>query len=81
MGIEIMPHPPYSPDLAPCDFHLFPKVKQELRGRHFQIDKELNNVVMGILNRLSKKGNECFEKWVNRWNNCISSEGEYFESV
>ena len=55
MGIEIMPHPPYSPDHTPCDFHLFPKVKQELRGRHFQSDKELN-VVMRILNRLSKYG-------------------------
>ena len=31
----LLPHPPYSPDLAPCDFYLFPKIKQELSGRSF----------------------------------------------
>jgi hypothetical protein len=32
----IVPHPPYSPDLAPCDFALFPKLKMKLKGRRFQ---------------------------------------------
>ena len=32
MGIKTVPHPPYSPDLAPCDFCLFPKLKETLRG-------------------------------------------------
>jgi histone-lysine N-methyltransferase SETMAR len=32
-GFEILPHPPYSPDLAPSDFYLFPKLKTKLRGR------------------------------------------------
>jgi histone-lysine N-methyltransferase SETMAR len=31
----IVPHPPYSPDLAPCDFALFPKLKMKLKGQHF----------------------------------------------
>ena len=35
MGINLVPHPPYSPDLAPCDIWLFPKLKENLRGcRH-----------------------------------------------
>jgi transposase len=34
-GWEILPHPPYSPDLASSDFHLFPKMKKHLRGQRF----------------------------------------------
>ncbi len=34
--IEIFPHPAYSPDLAPCDFWLFPQLKAVLRGQHFE---------------------------------------------
>lgn len=80
LGVEIMVHPPYSPDLAPCDFHLFPEVKKELRGRRFESDLELNNAVMGILNRLSKNGfSEVYDKWIKRWNKCIQQNGEYFE--
>ena len=34
-NIPVFPHPPYSPDLAPCDFYLFPKLKSKLKGHHF----------------------------------------------
>jgi histone-lysine N-methyltransferase SETMAR len=34
-NIPVLPHPPYSPDLAPCDFCLFPKLKLKLKGHHF----------------------------------------------
>ena len=37
LGIEIMPHPPYSPDLAPCDFYLFPQVKKKFVGAIFEL--------------------------------------------
>ena len=33
--VEVLPHPPYSPDLAPCDFFLFPRIKKELKGKVF----------------------------------------------
>ena len=33
--IPVLPHPPYSPDLAPCDFYLFPKLKSKVKGHHF----------------------------------------------
>jgi hypothetical protein len=35
-NMVIIPHPPYLPDLAPCDFALFPKMKVKLKGRHFE---------------------------------------------
>ena len=34
-NITVLEHPPYSPDLAPCDFYLFPKIKSVLKGTHF----------------------------------------------
>jgi transposase len=34
-NITVMEHPPYSPDLAPCDFYLFPKIKSVLKGTYF----------------------------------------------
>jgi len=34
-NITELEHPPYSPDLAPCDFYLFPKIKSVLKGTHF----------------------------------------------
>jgi hypothetical protein len=35
-NMVIVPHPPYSPDLAPCDFALFAKLKMKLKGQHFE---------------------------------------------
>ena len=32
---EVLSHPPYSPDLAPCDYHFFPHLKRDLKGTHF----------------------------------------------
>ena len=34
-------NPPYSPDLAPSDYHLFPGLKKQLKGRHFSSDAEV----------------------------------------
>ena len=49
-GYELIPHPAYLPDLAPTDFFLFPNLKKDTRGLHFQSDEE---VVMAV------------EEWVN----------------
>jgi len=38
---SVVPHPPYSPDLVPADFFLFPKLKTTLKGRHFQTIEEI----------------------------------------
>jgi len=40
LGFTVLPHPTYSPDLAPGDFHLFPKVKEELRGKTSSLIKK-----------------------------------------
>jgi len=41
LGFQYLDHPPYSPDLAPSDYHLFPGLKKQLKGRHFSSDVEV----------------------------------------
>ena len=39
--IVTMPQPPYSPDVAPADFYLFPKLKTPMKGKHFATIEEI----------------------------------------
>jgi len=79
-GIQIVPHPPYSPDLAPCDFWLFPEIKFPLRGRKFKSNNEVVKAVEAECKRLGKDGLKfVFQKWQERWQKCIATEGGYFE--
>jgi histone-lysine N-methyltransferase SETMAR len=41
LGFQCLDHPPYSPDLAPLDYHLFPGMKKQLKGRHFSSDVDV----------------------------------------
>ncbi|GFR65096.1 histone-lysine N-methyltransferase SETMAR [Elysia marginata] len=38
---ELLEHPRYSPDLAPCDFHLFPKMKEHIRAQRFETEEDI----------------------------------------
>jgi len=72
--------PPYSPDLAPCDFWLFLKLKLPLKGRRFQSAKEIKENATRQLMAIPKKDfSDCFEKWKERWDKCVRSQREYFE--
>ena len=51
MGIKTVPHPPYSPDLAPCDFWLFPK----LRGCRYETIKEMKEAVTKVIDALTQE--------------------------
>ena len=51
MGIKTVPHPPYSPDLAPCDFWLFPK----LRGYRYETIEEKEEAVMKDIDILTQE--------------------------
>jgi len=42
LGFQCLDHPPYSPDLAPLDYHLFPGLKKQLKGHHFSSNMEVN---------------------------------------
>jgi transposase len=76
----VLEHPPYSPDLAPCDFYLFPKIKSVLKGTHFLSVEDVKAITTEILNSLSDNGLQiCFERWLHRMQLCVNSEGNYFE--
>jgi hypothetical protein len=58
------PHPPYSPDLAPCDFFLFPKMKLKLKGHRFDITEEIQAESQRALDSLTENDfQEAFQNW------------------
>ncbi|XP_076182730.1 protein GVQW3-like [Ptiloglossa arizonensis] len=72
--------PPYSPDLAPCDFFLFPKLKRPMKERRYATLDEIKTASKEELKRIQKNDFlKCFEDWKNRWHKCIISHGDYFE--
>jgi histone-lysine N-methyltransferase SETMAR len=77
---ELLEHPPYSPDLAPSDFCLFPKLKLFLAGQRFSSIQEAIAAVEGYFADLTK--NHCRDGIMaleHRWNKGISLKGDYVE--
>ena len=74
--IKTVPHPAYSPDLAPCDFWLFPK----LRGcRRYEIIEEMKEAVTKVIDMLTQEDfRGAFQKLLERYNKCIAVGGDYF---
>jgi hypothetical protein len=66
-NITVLQHPPYSPDHAPCDFYLFPKIKSVLKGTHFVSVEHVKTKMTEILNSLMEHDlHNCFEHWQHR---------------
>lgn len=79
-GWDLVEHAPYSPDLAPSDFHLFPKLKQHLGGQRFETDEELQEAVTKFLHGLAADFFEAgFQKWISRQQKCVEKSGDYVE--
>ena len=75
MGIKTVPQLPYSPDLAPCDFCLFPK----LRDCHYETIDEMKEAVTKVIDTLIQEDfHEAFQKMLE-WYKCIAAGGDYFE--
>ena len=72
MGIKTVSHTPYSPDLAPCDFWLFPK----LRGCCYETIEEMKEAVTKVIDTLTQ---EDFRKLLEWYNKCIAARGDYFK--
>jgi len=52
-NMTVIPHPPYSPDLAPCDFFLFPRRKGQMKGKRFANVSEVKKKTLEVLNNIS----------------------------
>jgi len=78
--IPLLPHPPYSPDLAPCDFYLFPKLKSKLKGHPFGTMENTQKIVTDELNTLTENDFQyCYDQWKKRRYHCVTSQWSYFE--
>jgi len=76
----VVPQPPYSPDLAPVDFFLFPKLKSTLQGCRFQTTEEIKeNSLQDLCAIPQNTFQDEFQNWKKCWEQCINSRGEYFE--
>ena len=72
MGIKTVPRPPYSPDLASCDFCLFPK----LRGCRYETIEEMKEAVTKIIDTHTQEDfHGAFQKLLERYNKCIVARG------
>jgi histone-lysine N-methyltransferase SETMAR len=77
-GINRLPHPPYSPDLAPCYFWLFRYLKHSLEGRFFADDIALEGAVSKILISIEPDMFvRVFAEWKHRLQQCINQGGDY----
>ena len=76
MGIKTVFHPPYSRDLAPCDFWLFPKLK----GCCYETIEEMKEAVTKVIDTLTQKDfHGASQKLLEWYNNCIAARGDNFE--
>ena len=75
MGIKTLPQPPYSRDLAPCDFWLFPK----LRGCRYETIEEMKEVVTKVIDTLAQEDFDGSLQKLLEWYKCTAAVGDYFE--
>jgi len=61
-NMTVIHHPPYSPDLAPCDIFLFPKLKLRMKGRRFDTSEEIQEESQWVLDTIAKRDfHGCFQ--------------------
>ena len=70
--VKVLNHPPYSPDLSPCDFFFFPRLKKMLSGNKYTSRKSLGSAIYQCL----QEDYLCaFRDWVKRLQKCVSVKG------
>ena len=80
-GLDVLDHPPYSPDLSPCDFW-FPRLKEMLAGHSFESRCGIGSAVYQCLQHIPKEDYQAaFQKWVDRCKMCVEADGAYFKGL
>jgi len=79
-NIPLICQAPYSPDMAPCDFWLFPKLKMPLKGTRFESREDIMRNATAQLNMIPQEAfQKCFQQWQDRWKKCVHYQGDYFK--
>ena len=82
LEINVLQHPPYSPDLSPSDFYLFSPMKSSIRGRNYE---NATDIMVDINEWCRKKDRSFFTKAFTilpeRWQKCILANGDYFQNL
>ncbi len=80
MEWPVLKHPPYSPDLSPCDFFLFPYIKRRMRGHNYHNVPALREAILNEVSNIpSTVWKHCFSDWIERCRKCLAWRGQYFE--
>ena len=75
---EVLSHPPYSPDLSPSDYHLFPSLQNSLNGKKFTSDEDVKEYLEQFF---AKKDHKFFQDGImtlaERWQKVVEQNGKY----
>lgn len=78
-GVTRLEHPPYSPDLSPCDFWLFPTIKNRMKGKVYYTDTEVLEAFKENADLLETKDfKNAFSTWIKRCKTVLSKNGDYY---
>ena len=78
LSFKLLPHPPYSPDLAPSDYYLFADLKKMLQGKRFYSNEEVITETNAYFEAKDKSFyKKCIEVLEKRWTDCVAFEGDY----
>ncbi len=78
----VLKHLPYSPDLSPADFFLFPRLKKKLWGTHHGSVDRLKELIWQEVGLIShQEWQNCFTDWIRRCHQCVLFRGNYFEGM
>jgi hypothetical protein len=78
--VPVLDHPPYSPDLVPADFFLFPCLKSITKGARFADIAAIQEHVTAVLRSIPKEAfADSFQKLYERCQQCVVKDGNYFE--
>jgi len=73
-NIPSLPQPPYTTDLALCDFFLFPQLKKTMKGRRFDYVEDIQANAKRQLRAITKSDYQrCLRQWQECWNKCIQA--------
>jgi histone-lysine N-methyltransferase SETMAR len=79
LSFECLPHPPYSPDLAPSAFHVFGPLTEAMGGKSFRSDEEVQQAVHEWLRSQPKDFSRGIHALPKHWNTCMVCNGDYVE--